>query len=234
MKSFLYLRLAVSGIRKNKKLYLPYLLTCVGMVMMEYILLSLSDSPALRTMRGGAQLGFLLSLGKFVVAVFAALFLLYTNSFLIRRRNKEFGLYNVLGMDKSALGWVIFWENIIVATLGLGLGLLFGIGLYKVAELGLVNIIHADVDYSFIISLESVKFTLWVFLPIFALLMVKSMWQVRRARPWSCCAVKVPVRSRPRPIISWDWVVWPCWQGPTICQSPAPALCRPSPCSLWR
>lgn len=183
MKSFLYLRLAVSGIRKNKKLYLPYLLTCVGMVMMEYILLSLSDSPALRTMRGGAQLGFLLSLGKFVVAVFAALFLLYTNSFLIRRRNKEFGLYNVLGMDKSALGWVIFWENIIVATLGLGLGLLFGIGLYKVAELGLVNIIHADVDYSFIISPESVKFTLWVFLPIFALLMVKSMWQVRRARP---------------------------------------------------
>lgn len=183
MKSFLYLRLAVSGIRKNKKLYLPYLLTCVGMVMMEYILLSLSDSPALRTMRGGAQLGFVLSLGKFVVAVFAALFLLYTNSFLIRRRNKEFGLYNVLGMDKSALGWVIFWENIIVATLGLGLGLLFGIGLYKVAELGLVNIIHADVDYSFIISLESVKFTLWVFLPIFALLMVKSMWQVRRARP---------------------------------------------------
>lgn len=183
MKSFLYLRLAVSGIRKNKKLYLPYLLTCVGMVMMEYILLSLSDSPALRTMRGGAQLGFVLSLGKFVVAVFAALFLLYTNSFLIRRRNKEFGLYNVLGMDKSALGWVIFWENIIVATLGLGLGLLFGIGLYKVAELGLVNIIHADVDYSFIISPESVKFTLWVFLPIFALLMVKSMWQVRRARP---------------------------------------------------
>ena len=113
MKSFLYLRLAVSGIRKNKKLYLPYLLTCVGMVMMEYILLSLSYAPALRAIKGGAQLQFLLSLGKFVVGVFAALFLLYTNSFLIRRRNKEFGLYNVLGMDKSALGWVIFWENII-------------------------------------------------------------------------------------------------------------------------
>lgn len=183
MKSFLYLRLAVSGIRKNKKLYLPYLLTCVGMVMMEYILLSLSYAPALRAIKGGAQLHFLLSLGKFVVGVFAALFLLYTNSFLIRRRNKEFGLYNVLGMDKSALGWVIFWENIIVAALGLGLGLLFGIGLYKLAELGLVNIIHTDVDYSFIVSPESVKFTLLVFLPIFALLMVKSMWQVRRARP---------------------------------------------------
>ena len=183
MKIFLYLRLAVSGIRKNKKLYLPYLLTCIGMVTMSHILQSLSYSPALRMMRGGSQMEFILSLGKVVVAVFAALFLLYTNSFLIRRRNKEFGLYNVLGMDKTALSWVIFWENILVAALGLGLGILSGIGLYKLAELGLVNMIHGTVDYSFIISPESVKFTLWVFLPIFALLMVKSVWQVRRARP---------------------------------------------------
>ena len=105
MKIFLYLRLAVSGIRKNKKLYLPYLLTCIGMVTMSHILQSLSYSPALRMMRGGSQMEFILSLGKVVVAVFAALFLLYTNSFLIRRRNKEFGLYNVLGMDKTALSW---------------------------------------------------------------------------------------------------------------------------------
>ena len=183
MKIFLYLRLAVSGIRKNKKLYLPYLLTCIGMVTMSHILQSLSYSPALRMIRGGSQMEFILSLGKVVVAVFAALFLLYTNSFLIRRRNKEFGLYNVLGMDKTALSWVIFWENILVAALGLGLGILSGTGLYKLAELGLVNMIHGTVDYSFIISPESVKFTLWVFLPIFALLMVKSVWQVRRARP---------------------------------------------------
>ena len=183
MKSLLYFRLAVSGIRKNKKLYIPYLLTCIGMVMMSHILQSLSYSPALFMMHGGSQMGFILSLGKFVVAVFAGLFLLYTNSFLIRRRNKEFGLYNVLGMDKTALGWVIFWENIIVAGLGLGLGLVFGMGLYKLAELALLNIIHGSVDYSFTVSPESVKFTLCIFLPIFALLMVKSVWQVRRAKP---------------------------------------------------
>lgn len=183
MKSILYLRLAVSGIRKNRKLYLPYLLTCIGMVTMSHILQSLSYAPALHAMRGGGQMEFILSLGKIVVAVFAALFLLYTNSFLIRRRNREFGLYNVLGMGKGALGWVIFWENIIVAALGLVLGILWGIGLYKLAELGLVNMIHGTVDYSFQVSPESVKFTLWVFLPIFALLMVKSLWQVHRARP---------------------------------------------------
>lgn len=183
MKSLLYFRLAVSGIRKNKKLYFPYILTCIGMVMMSHILQSLSYSPAIHAMRGGSQMEFILSLGKVVVAVFAGLFLLYTNSFLIRRRNKEFGLYNVLGMDKTALSWVIFWENILVAVLGLGCGLLLGIGLYKLAELGLVNMIHGNVDYSFTVSAESVKFTLCVFLPIFALLMVKSVWQVRRAKP---------------------------------------------------
>ena len=183
MKIALYLRLALSGIGKNKKLYVPYLLTCIGMVMMSHILQSLSYSPALRMMRGGGQMEFILSLGKLVVAVFAGLFLLYTNSFLIRRRNKEFGLYNVLGMDKNALSWVIFWENLIAASVGLGFGLLLGIGFYKLAELALLNLIHGAVDYSFVISLESVEFTLCVFLPIFALLMAKSLWQVRRARP---------------------------------------------------
>ena len=183
MKIFLYLRLAVSGVRKNKKLYFPYILTCIGMVMMSHILQSLSYAPALHAMRGGSQMEFILSLGKVVVAVFAGLFLLYTNSFLIRRRNKEFGLYNVLGMDKGALSWVIFWENILVALIGLGLGLVLGTLLYKLAELGLLNIIHGTVDYSFTVSPESIKFTLCIFLPIFALLLVKSVWQVRRAKP---------------------------------------------------
>ena len=183
MKIALYLRLALSGIRKNRKLYFPYILTCIGMVMMSHILQSLSYSRALHMMRGGSQMEFILSLGKVVVAVFAGLFLLYTNSFLIRRRNKEFGLYNVLGMDKSALSWVIFWENILVALIGLGLGLAFGTLLYKLAELGLLNIIHGSVDYSFTIAPEAIKFTLCIFLPIFALLMAKSVWQVHRARP---------------------------------------------------
>ena len=183
MKSLLYFRLAVSGIRKNKKLYFPYILTCIGMVMMSHILQSLSYSPALHAMRGGSQMEFILSLGKVVVAVFAGLFLLYTNSFLIRRRNREFGLYNVLGMDKNALSWVIFWENILVALMGLGLGLAFGTLLYKLAELGLLNIIHSEVDYSFTISPEAIKFTFCVFFPIFALLLLKSVWQVRREKP---------------------------------------------------
>ena len=82
----LYPRLAVTGIRKNSKLYFPYIGTCIGMVTMYYIIHSLSFSPTLREMKGGGTMEAILGLGVFVIAIFAVIFLLYTNSFLIRRR----------------------------------------------------------------------------------------------------------------------------------------------------
>lgn len=183
MKGMLYFRLACSGIRKNRKLYVPYLLTVIGMVMMSHIMQCLSYAPALHAMKGGSQLELILSLGKLVIAAFAGIFLLYTNSFLIRRRYREFGLYNVLGMDKNALSRVVFWENLIVALVGLVAGLALGTLLYKLAELGLVNMIRGQVDYSIVVEPESLKFTLVIFAVIFALIMARSLIQVRRARP---------------------------------------------------
>lgn len=183
MKGLLSIRLAWSGIRKNRKLYVPYLLTVIGMVMMSYIMQALSYAPALHTMKGGSQLEAILSLGKIVIAVFAAIFLLYTNSFLIRRRYREFGLYNVLGMDKNALCRVAFWENLIVALVGLAVGLALGTLLYKLAELGLVNMIRGQVDDSFVVEPESLEFTLVIFAVIFALIMIRSLIQVRHTRP---------------------------------------------------
>ena len=183
MKGLLSIRLAWSGIRKNRKLYVPYLLTVIGMVMMSYIMQALSYAPALHAMKGGSQLETILSLGKLVIAVFAAIFLLYTNSFLIRRRYREFGLYNVLGMDKNALCRVAFWENLIVAVIGLAVGLALGTLLYKLAELGLVNMIRGQVDDSFVVEPESLEFTLVIFAVIFALIMIRSLIQVRHTRP---------------------------------------------------
>ena len=183
MKGLLSIRLAWSGIRKNRKLYVPYLLTVIGMVMMSYIMQALSYAPVLHAMKGGSQLEAILSLGKLVIAVFAAIFLLYTNSFLIRRRYREFGLYNVLGMDKNALCRVAFWENLIVALVGLAVGLALGTLLYKLAELGLVNMIRGQVDDSIVVEPESLEFTLVIFAVIFTLIMIRSLIQVRHTRP---------------------------------------------------
>lgn len=179
----LYSRLAWTGIRNNRKLYIPYLLSCIGTVMMYYIMHSLSVSPILQNMRGGSNLTVILTLGKFVIAVFSLLFLFYTNSFLIRRRYKEFGLYNVLGMDKHGISRVVLWETVVTSLIGLGAGLLFGIALSKLAELGLLRTIDASADFHFHLAGEAFVGTLEIYGLIFVLLLVKSLWQVRRAKP---------------------------------------------------
>ena len=141
----LYPRLAWQGITKNKRLYLPFLLTCVGMVMMTYILLSLASSPVLKTFPGGDVMPMILSMGSFVMAAFAVLFLFYTNSFLIRRRNREFGLYNILGMGKGNLARVLAWESVMMALVAIVGGEALGIALGKLFELVLVNIVGSPV-----------------------------------------------------------------------------------------
>lgn len=183
MKLFFFPRLAAVGIKKNRKLYLPYILSLIGMVMMSFIIQSISYSPLLKMTSGGTNVQAILSIGKFVIAFFALLFLFYTNSFLVRRRYREFGLYNVLGMGKKDIRRVVFWENLIVSLLGLIGGIGFGILFSKLCELGLLRAIHAEVDYSLSIEWEAVTMTLLLYGAIFLLIMIKSLIQVSRLRP---------------------------------------------------
>lgn len=183
MKLGLYSKLAWTGIKKNRKLYIPYILSCVGMIAMFYIIHSLSASPLLKEMSGGGSLGSILGLGKFVIAAFALIFLIYTNSFLIRRRYKEFGLYNILGMDKRSISSVVALEAVIVAAISLVCGLGVGVAFSKLAELGLVNAIRGEVDYKFYVSWEAVRYTLGLYGAIFLVIFIKSIIQVRRSKP---------------------------------------------------
>ena len=176
----LYPRLAWQGITKNKRLYLPFLLTCVGMVMMTYILLSLASSPVLKTFPGGGVMPMILSMGSFVMAAFAILFLFYTNSFLIRRRNREFGLYNILGMGKGNLARVLAWESVMMALVAIVGGEALGIALGKLFELVLVNIVGGDVQMDFTVSVPATAMTAILYLGIFALLFLRSLVTVCR------------------------------------------------------
>lgn len=179
MKLLFYPRLAWTGIQKNRRLYLPYLLTCVGMVMMEYIICFLRFSEAVRSMRGSTMITGMMSFGSFVIAVFALIFLVYTNSFLMRRRKKEFGLYSILGMSRRNLGRILLWETLFVLAISLLVGLFAGAALSKLAELILLNMLHGGTTYFLTISAPAAWFTLCVFLVIFALLFLKSLRQVR-------------------------------------------------------
>ena len=175
----IYPKLAFDGIRKNKRLYLPYILTCVGMVTMTYIIDYLHYSKTVSEMKGGSIIGEILDLGNLVIAFFSCIFLFYTNSFLIKRRKKEFGLYNILGMGKHNLGMIILWETAIVAAISIIAGLAFGILLSKFAELVLLNIIDFGVNRQYDISVSAVIDVTLIFLGIFALLLINSIRQIR-------------------------------------------------------
>ncbi len=183
MNVFFFPRLAAVGIRKNGKLYLPYILSLIGMVMMSFIIQSISYSSLLRRTPGGNNVQAILSIGKFVIAFFALIFLFYTNSFLVRRRYREFGLYNVLGMGKKDVCRVVFWENLLVSLIGLIGGIGFGVLFSKLCELGLLRAIHAGVDYNLTFEWEAVTMTLMLYGAIFLLILIKSLIQVSRLRP---------------------------------------------------
>ncbi len=175
-------KLAISGIKNNRRIYIPYILSCIGMIMMTYIMNSLSYSPLLQAIKGGTDIQFVLSLGKFVISAFALLFLFYTNSFLVRRRNKEFGLYNVLGMDRRKISRVVACESVVITVSSLVLGVTLGIVFSKFAELGLLNAMHQEVDYRIMISTDAIWQTTIIYLIIFALLLVKSVIFVWRTK----------------------------------------------------
>ena len=183
MKALFYPRLAWTGIKNNRRLYLPYILTCIGMVAMFYIMLSLSTGEFLDTMRGGATLRSVLGLGAGVIGFFAVLFLFYTNSFLIRRRKKEFGLYNILGMGKRNIARVLFSETLILAAVSLVFGLILGAALSKLAELGLAYFVESDAGYDFTVYPTAMGYTVLLFVCIFLLLFFKSVGQVGLSNP---------------------------------------------------
>ena len=183
MKRGFYLKLALDGMKKNKRLYIPYLLTCAGMVMMFYILYGLAMSPLMETMRGGNTMGLVLMLGTWVILLFSLLFLLYTNSFLARRRNKEFGLYNILGMNKRNLSRILLWETLLCALFSIGAGLAGGILLSKLAELFLLHMAGEQVDFALRIVPKGILAAILFYGAIFAVLMVISLARLHISRP---------------------------------------------------
>lgn len=178
MKLGFYPKLAWSGMRKNSKLYVPYTLAGAGMAALFYIISYLSSSESLLMVGGGGNIAIILGMGKFVIAVFSLLFLFYTNSFLVRRRYKEFGLYNVLGMNKLNISRILLWETALNALISIGGGVLLGIVFSKLAELGLLNMIGSDVNFSLGVSVISIIFTVGLFGAIYLLIYLNSVIRI--------------------------------------------------------
>ena len=183
MRINVYPKLAWEGIRKNKRLYVPYIAMGALMDMMFYLLRFLQDSPVIGVMRGAVTLSTVLPMGYAVIAIFSIIFLFYTNSFLIRQRYREFGLYNILGMNKQNVCMIMVWESIFVGSIAIVTGLAAGILLSKGAELVLFNLVHMDISFDLRISAVSVFYTITGYIIIYLILLLNSVIKVWFAKP---------------------------------------------------
>lgn len=183
-KPLLYPKLAWQGIRKNAEMYLPYLLMGILMVGVSYIMNYLTRPALMGALSMGGTTLMVLQMGKIVISVFSVIFLYYCNSFLIRRRMKEFGLYNILGMGKGNIARIMLWETLLTALLVLAGGLVLGLSLSRLVEMALVNLIHDG--YTVPMELLYADGVLWVLLlfgGIYVLILLANLLRMRLSNP---------------------------------------------------
>lgn len=183
-KPLLYPKLAWQGIRKNAEMYLPYLLMGILMVGVSYIMNYLTRPALMGALSMGGTTLMVLQMGKIVISVFSVIFLYYCNSFLIRRRMKEFGLYNILGMGKGNIARVMLWETLLTALLVFAGGLLLGLSLSRLVEMALINLLHAD--YTVPMELfypDGVTWVLLLFGGIYVLILLANLLRRRLSNP---------------------------------------------------
>lgn len=176
-------KLAVINIKKNAKTYIPYMLTCIGTIMMFYNMYNMSLDKGFENMIGGADLKMIMGFGTYVIGIFACIFLFYTNSFLIKRRKREFGLFNILGMEKKHISKAMAYETYYVGIISLAAGISSGILLSKLLHLLLLKLLKFPVELGFHIDFKAVAGTVILFCFIFLATYVNTLRQIHLAKP---------------------------------------------------
>ena len=179
MNNFIYEKLAVTNLKNNRKTYVPYIFTGVLTVMMFYIIDALSKGEGITQ----NTLKICLQYATGVIIVFAVIFLFYTNSFLIKRRKKEIGVYNILGMGKRHIARMMAVETILTAGISILGGLVFGIIFGKLMYLLLLKILHNSVDMQFSVNGTAIVQTVILFAGIFLLTYLYNILQIQLVNP---------------------------------------------------
>ena len=184
MRKGIFSKLAIQNIRNNKSTYIPYMITCIFCIAMIYMMEFLRDCPTLdQAVRHAAEVRMILSTGEIIVIIFCVIFLIYSNSFLMKRRQKEIGLYNVLGLEKAHIGIVMLLETIITTVISLTAGIAAGILGSKLALLLLLRLLHIPAVLGFYVSLKGIVICMVMFGGIFLLILFLNLAKIRLNRP---------------------------------------------------
>ena len=183
MGNLFFPKMAAGNLVRNRRFVFPYLLTGLITVAMFYNMTFLAFHKEINNMPGGATIPTIMSLGTGVVGIFAVIFLLYTNTFLMKRRQKEIGLYNILGMSKGHIALVMLWETFYTCLITIAGGLLLGILLSKLILLLLYKVLFFTVSFGFTVNWQSVGTTALLFAAINLAALLINHLHVRLSKP---------------------------------------------------
>lgn len=184
MHKGIFSRLAKQNIRNNKSTYIPYMITCIFCIAMIYMMEFLRDCPTLdQAVRQADEVRMIVFTGEIVVEIFCIIFLIYSNSFLMKRRQKEIGLYNILGLERNHIGIVMFLETIITSIGSLAGGIAAGIIGSKLALLLLLKLLHIPSVFGFYISVKGIFTCLFMFGIIFLMILFLNLAKIHLSRP---------------------------------------------------
>ena len=176
--------LAKQNIRNNKSTYIPYIITCIFCIAMIYMMEFLRDCPTLdQAVRQADEVRMIVFTGEIVVEIFCIIFLIYSNSFLMKRRQKEIGLYNILGLERNHIGIVMFLETIITSIGSLAGGIAAGIIGSKLALLLLLKLLHIPSVLGFYISVKGIFTCLFMFGIVFLMILFLNLAKIHLSRP---------------------------------------------------
>ena len=184
MHKGIFSRLAKQNIRNNKSTYIPYMITCIFCIAMIYMMEFLRDCPTLdQAVRQSDEVRMIVFTGEIVVEIFCIIFLIYSNSFLMKRRQKEIGLYNILGLERNHIGIVMFLETIITSIGSLAGGIAAGIIGSKLALLLLLKLLHIPSVLGFYISVKGIFTCLFMFGIVFLMILFLNLAKIHLSRP---------------------------------------------------
>ena len=184
MHKGIFSRLAKQNIRNNKSTYIPYIITCIFCIAMIYMMEFLRDCPSLdQAVRQADEVRMIVFTGEIVVEIFCIIFLIYSNSFLMKRRQKEIGLYNILGLERNHIGIVMFLETIITSIGSLAGGIAAGIIGSKLALLLLLKLLHIPSVLGFYISVKGIFTCLFMFGIVFLMILFLNLAKIHLSRP---------------------------------------------------
>ena len=204
-KGSFYPRLALVNLTRNGQFYLPYLLSCGGTACMYYIVVYLTHSQIIANVRGAEYIQTLMMLGTIVVALFSVVLTLYANNFVMKRRRRELGLYNVLGMEKRHIAHLMLWETLLCALTAIAGGIVAGILFSKLILLILLRAVRIGVQFGYEISPEGIVQTIILFGVLFLLTLLVNLVRIGRTRPIELLHSDSAGEREPR--VKWPLVV---------------------------